>query len=354
MEDGTIPRPVSGPAATEVRLKAVGEEPTRSRRKPTARAPGWKGRRKSVRQWLIERLLVATGWAAIGIIALIFLFLFKEGLKAFLEIRPIHLIGTLVEDWDGNKVFSYIWQPVESGVGGGSEGKFSLLPLVAGSFLVALPATLISAVVGVGIGIYLSELAGRRVREVVKPVIELLAGIPTVVIGFLCLATLATLVQSALHTTFRLNAFVGVLGVSLVVIPIIASMTEDSLRAVPDDLREASYALGATRWETVSRVVIPAGISGMTASILLGMGRALGETMIVLMATGNAAVFTGNVFSSVRTLTATIAAEMGAVPQGSAHYQALFLVGALLFTATFFLNLMAEMVMHRMRRRLKG
>jgi phosphate transport system permease protein len=130
-------------------------------------------------------------------------------------------------------------------------------------------------------------------------------------------------------------------------------MTDDALRAVPNELREASYALGATRWETLSRVVVPAGVSGITASVLLGMGRALGETMIVLMATGNAAVWTANIFSSVRTMTATIAAELGAVAQGSEQYYALFFVGAVLFTMTFFVNFVAEMVVHRMRQKLK-
>jgi len=311
------------------------------------------GRGKNRRYRFIETLLVVTGWLAIIIIALIFIFLFKTGLQAFWEIQPLRFLGSWTEDWDGNKVFSFVWQPVETEVGG-TEGKYSILPLIAGSFLVAFPATVISTIMGVGVGIYLSELAGPRLRELVKPAVELLAGIPTVVIGFLCLAILATFVQKLFHTTFRLNAFVGALGVTLVIIPVIASVTEDALRAVPNDLREASYGLGATRWETVSRVVIPAGISGITASVLLGTGRALGETMIVLMATGNAALFTTNIFSSVRTMTATIAAEMGAVPVGSAQYKALFLVGAILFTMTFFLNLIAESVVHRMRKRLRG
>jgi phosphate transport system permease protein len=186
-----------------------------------------------------------------------------------------------------------------------------------------------------------------------KPVIELLAGIPTVIIGFLCLSFLGTAVQNLFHTSFRLNAFVGALGVSLVIVPVIATITEDTIRAIPDDLREAAYALGATRWETIWKVLIPAGISGITASIILGMGRALGETMIVLMATGNAALVTLDIFSSVRTMTATIAAELGAVAQGSAQYYALFLVGATIFTFTFFLNLIAEVVINRMREKLK-
>jgi phosphate transport system permease protein len=186
-----------------------------------------------------------------------------------------------------------------------------------------------------------------------KPFIELLAGVPTIVIGFLCLAMLGTFVQDLLGTTFRLNAFLGALGVTMVIVPVVTSLTEDALRAVPHELRVASYGLGATRWQTIARVTVPAAVSGISAALILGMGRALGETMIVLMATGNAGLITADVFSSVRTMTATIAAELGAVAQGGEQYQALFLVGAILFTITFSLNLVAELVIERMRRRLR-
>ncbi|MFO1462953.1 MAG: phosphate ABC transporter permease subunit PstC [bacterium] len=309
------------------------------------------GRRFHGRQRLWEGLvhlfLAANGYLAILLIALIFFFLFKEGLKAFQTLAPVQLLGNKTFDAQGREVFAFLWQPV------GDNPKYSLMPLIAGSFLVALPATIFSTLVGIGCGVYLAELASKRVRDWLKPAIELLAGIPTVVIGFLALTLIATAVQRLFHTDFRLNAFVGALGVSLVIIPVIASMTEDALRAVPNELREASYGLGATRWETLSKVILPAGVSGITASVLLGMGRALGETMIVLMATGNAAVFTANIFSSVRTMTATIASELGAVAQGSEEYYALFLVGAVLFTMTFFVNLIAEIIVERMRRRLR-
>ncbi|HKX13294.1 MAG TPA: phosphate ABC transporter permease subunit PstC [bacterium] len=304
-------------------------------------------RRQRWRERAIEIFLACNGYLAIFLIGLIFLFLFKEGLLAFKTISPLQWIGNKALDYDGRETFSFLWQPVSS------SPKYSLLPLLAGSFLVALPATLISTVIGIGCGIYLAELASQRVREILKPVVELLAGIPTVVIGFLALSVLATVVQDIFDTTFRLNAFVGALGVSLVIIPTIASMTEDALRAVPNELREASYGLGATRWETLSKVILPAGVSGISAAILLGMGRALGETMIVLMATGNAALFTANIFSSVRTMTATVASELGAVAHGSEQYYALFFVGSVLFTMTFIINLIAELVVERMRRRLK-
>jgi phosphate transport system permease protein len=319
--------------------------PTHAKRKQPPAPKFRRGQR--VKEGLIHGFLAANGYLSIILIGLIFFFLFKEGLQAFQSIHPLDFIGGWTRDFEGREVFRFIWQPV------GDHPKYSLIPLIGGSFLVAIPATLIATLVGIGCGIYLAELASPRVREFLKPVVELLAGIPTVVIGFLALSILATFIQNLFHTQFRLNAFVGAVGVSLVIVPVIASMTDDALRAVPNELREASYALGATRWETLSRVVVPAGVSGITASVLLGMGRALGETMIVLMATGNAAVWTANIFSSVRTMTATIAAELGAVAQGSEQYYALFFVGAVLFTMTFFVNFVAEMVVHRMRQKLK-
>jgi phosphate transport system permease protein len=295
---------------------------------------------------VVETTLRVTGYVAIILIGLIFAFLFKEGIQALLRVPFESFLGTWVTDYQGNPKYVRYWQPV------GDTPKYSLIPLLCGSFLVAFPATIIAGIFGIGCGIYLAELAGHRTREMLKPAIELLAGIPTVVIGFLCLATVGTLVQNTLGTTFRLNAFVGALGVSVVTIPLIASLTEDALRAVPDELRAASYALGSTRWQTVAGVTVPAAISGIAAALILGMGRALGETMIVLMATGNAALVTLDIFSSVRTMTATIAAELGAVARGGEQYQVLFLVGGLLLTITFTLNLIAELVIDRMRRRL--
>jgi phosphate transport system permease protein len=298
------------------------------------------------RERAIEVFLFLNGSVAVLIIALIFIFLFREGLAAFRDISPRQFIGgdeivsvynSAADTFVEHHKFATAWQPVSQ------EPKYSLIPLINGSLLVALPATLISTLLGVMTGVYLAELAHARVREVVKPAIELLAGIPTVIIGFIMLT----------GSHFRLNAAVGALGVSIVIIPVVASLTEDALRSVPDSLRQASYGLGATRWQTVSRVVVPAAVSGITAAAILGFGRALGETMIVLMATGNAALVTGNIFSSVRTMTATIAAELGATARDGEQYHALFLVGAVLFTITFCFNLVAEIIVSRMRRRLR-
>lgn len=310
------------------------------------RGAGSPRRRRRLGERFIELFLRVNGCIAIAAISLIFIFLFKEGIQAFRTIPASRFVQSTELDFNDMPQTVRLWQPV------GPNPKYSLVPLVLGSLLVALPATLIATFFGVACGAYLAEVSGKRTREVVKPAIELLAGVPSVVIGFFCLATLATLVQDALGTTFRLNAMVGALGVSFVTVPVIATMTDDALRAVPGFLREGAHALGANRWETITRVVIPAGASGLVAAVLLGMGRALGETMIVLMATGNAAQVTLNPFTSVRTMTATIAAELGAVPQGGEQYRALFLVGSLLFTMTFLVNLVAEVCVARMRKRL--
>lgn len=299
-------------------------------------------------EWLIQKLLLLAGVSSILIIALIFVFLFKEALQFFRTGSPMDLIGKWVyDDWEERNVFMMMWQSISE------VPKYSIIPLVCGSFLVAFPATLISAVLGIGCAVYLSEIAPHRVRETLKPTLELLAGIPSVVIGFVMLAFIATFVQDLFHTKFRLNAFVGSLGVALAVLPIMITISEDALRAVPKDLRDASYALGASKWQTIFGAVLPAAVSGISAAVILGFGRALGETMIVLMATGNAALVTGNIFSSVRTMTANIAAELGSVAQGSEHYYALFLVGAVLFTFTFVLNLVSEIVLTKMRQKLR-
>jgi phosphate transport system permease protein len=307
-------------------------------------------RESRIGERIIEKILLAAGISSVLIIALIFVFLFKEAVFFFATASPLELIGkTAYDAWDDKNIFTMMWQPVSD-----VDPKYSLIPLICGSFLVSFPATLIAAVFGLGCAIYLSEIADSKTREILKPTVELLAGIPSVVLGFVMLMLVATLVQDFLHTKFRLNAFVGAIGVAIGTLPIIITISEDALRAVPQELRNASYALGATKWQTIFGTVVPAAISGIMASIILGFGRALGETMIVLMATGNAAIVTGDIFSSVRTMTATLAAELGEVAQGEEHYYALFLVGAFLFTFTFILNLVSETILHKARKRLRG
>jgi phosphate transport system permease protein len=205
---------------------------------------------------------------------------------------------------------------------------------------------------GIAAALYVSEFAGARSRELIKPAVELLAGVPSVVIGFFALVVLASLVQSVFGTEHRLNAIVAGLALAVAVCPIIFSVSEDALRAVPRSYRAAALALGSTRAQVTLRVVVPAAAPGIAAAVVLGFGRAIGETMIVVLATGNAAIFDASFERSTRTVTATIAQELGEVVVGSPHYHVLFTLGALLFLGTLAVNLGAAHIVGRMRRRL--
>ena len=298
-----------------------------------------------VKESIIKYFFVLNGTAALIFIILIFIFLFKEGFKAVEHIGLVDFIyhSRLLDDGTFKKVFE--WYPTSE------DARYSLVPLILGTLLTSIPATIISTFFGVGAGIYLSEIANPKAKEILKPIIELFAGIPTVVLGFIMLVVGASFFNDLFNPTNRLNAFIAAIGLSFVVIPVIASLTEDALHSIPNDLRMASYGMGATKWQTISRVILPAAFSGVSASILLGFGRAVGETMIVLMAAGNAANISTNIFQSVRTMTATIAAEMGEVSQGSDHYYSLFFIGIVLFSITFLLNLIAEIIINKMRKK---
>jgi phosphate transport system permease protein len=298
-----------------------------------------------IKESVIKYFFALNGAMALVFIILIFVFLFKEGFRALDHIGILDFIYYDQVQVDGSVERVYQWYPTSS------YARYSLVPLILGTLLTALPATIISTIFGIGTGIYLSEIANPKAREFLKPAIEMFAGIPTVVLGFIMLVIGATFFNDLLNPANRLNAFIAALGLSLVIIPIIASLTEDALHSIPNELRMASYGLGATKWQTVSRVILPAAFSGVSGGIILGFGRAIGETMIVLMASGNAANITADIFRSVRTMTATIAAEMGEVSQGSDHYYALFFIGIVLFTITFVLNLMAESIINRMRKK---
>lgn len=241
------------------------------------------------------------------------------------------------------------WQPV------GEEPKYGLMPLFIGSFKATVIAVLIGAPIAILAAIFSALFAPKVLREIIKPAIELLASFPSVVIGFFALVTLATLFQDIFGGTYRLNAFIGGLAMALAVIPIVYTVTEDALTAVPKSFSEASLALGASKWQTALFVVLPAATPGVFAALLLGFGRAFGETMIVLMATGNAPLSTFNIFEPVRTLSATIGAEMAEVVFGDTHYTVLFFIGALLFIITFVINAIAEFyVRARLMKRFRG
>lgn len=221
---------------------------------------------------------------------------------------------------------------------------FGTLPLLTGTLLVSLMAILIALPLGLGVAIFLSELAADRTRKLLKPVIELLAGIPSVVYGFFGLVVLAPLVQKLFLLPVGETAFTGGLILAIMALPTIISVAEDAMHYTPETMREASLALGATKWQTIYKVVIPYARSGISAAAVLGIGRAIGETMAVLMVTGNAAVIPSTPFASVRTIPATIAAELGEAPAGGAHYQALFLLGCILFLITMLISIVSEMI----------
>ena len=234
--------------------------------------------------------------------------------------------------WPGYDEAASIWQPVSD------IPKFGIWPLILGTLKVTIVAMAVSVPLGVGAAVYVSQYAGPRTREIVKPVVELLAGIPSVVLGFFALMVMATWFQNVFHLESRLNALVSGVALSFAVIPVIFTLSEEALRAVPRSYVEASIALGAARWQTIARVILPAASPGIAAGVALGLGRAVGETMIVLMASGNAAIVSASLADSTRTISATIAAELAEVVFGGAHYTVLFFLGTLLFLVTFGIN----------------
>lgn len=241
------------------------------------------------------------------------------------------------------------WLPVSD------RPRYGLLPLIVGTLKLTLIAILIAAPLAILAALYSSTFAPKWARETIKPAIELLAGIPSVVIGFFALMVMASIFQDFFGYSTRLNSFVGGVALALAAIPIIYTITEDALNAIPRSYTEASLALGATKWQTAINVVLPAATPGIFAAILLGTGRVFGETMIALMATGNAAMVSANPFDSVRTLSATIGAEMAEVVFGDTHYSVLFLIGALLFLFTFFINAIAEFyIKGKLMKRIQG
>jgi phosphate transport system permease protein len=296
-----------------------------------------------------EVVVRVVAMTSIASIILILIFVAREAIPILTsatvrsEVTPTSMVAPRVLP-DGTS--QYMWQPVSD------VPKYNIIPLVVGSLKVTLIALLISTPLSVMAAVYVSEFARRREREIVKPVIELLAGIPSVVIGFFALIVLATWVQNTFGTEHRLNALVAGIGLSLAVCPLIFTVSEDALRAVPTSYRSAALALGSDRFQMISRVVLPAAMPGILASIVLGFGRAIGETMIVVLASGNAALVSGSIGVSTRTITATIAQELGEVVVGSPHYHVLFALGALLFLSTFVLNFMGERVIHGLRKKL--
>lgn len=275
---------------------------------------------------IVKYFLGTCSSVSILIVILIFFFLFKEAIRF---------------TWDPglDKLFGKIWNPVSF-----QKEEYGILPLITGSLLVTFLATVIAVPFGIIGAIYIAEIAGHREREFLKPFIEVLSGIPSVVLGFFGLVVIAPLIKSVFGLDNSLNALTGSIILAFMAVPTIMAISEDAIKTVPVDYKEASLSLGATKLQTIWKVVLPSALSGIVASVMLGIGRVIGETMAVMMVTGNAPIVTFNPFMSVRTMTATIAAEMGEVTIGSHHYMALFWVGILLMIMTFFLNLISYRV----------
>ncbi|MCA9247258.1 MAG: phosphate ABC transporter permease subunit PstC [Planctomycetales bacterium] len=282
---------------------------------------------------LVEWTIRLCGWSSILFVLAIFFFVFREAWEM--------LTGKL--DWV-EFFTSAEWRP-DSDV----QTKYGILALLAGTFSVTLLSTLISVPLGLGAAVYLSEFASGRVKETLKIVIELLAAIPSIVWGFVAFMVIGPVIIWITGAPIGVNVLNGSIVLALMSIPIIVSVSEDSLRAVPDSYREAALAMGASRWETVYRVLFPAAKSGLLAAVLLGVGRAIGETMAVLMATGHAVQIPSSLTDSVRTLTATIAAELGETIRGGDHYQVLFVIGIVLFAITLSINLLADLAVRGVR-----
>jgi phosphate transport system permease protein len=297
-----------------------------------ARRAGW----ARAGERLIEILIYLCGISAIIFVLGIFVFVFKEALP----------IATRDGFSFSNFLFSTEWYPTSE-----ANKRYGVLAMLAGTASVTVLAMLIAVPFGLGAAIYLSEFCNQKTRETLKIVIEFLAAVPSVVWGFIGLTVMSKLIVHFTGAPVGVNVLNGGLILALMSVPIIVSIGEDALKAVPDSYREAAIALGVTRWQLIRRVLLPAAKNGLLAAVLLGVGRGVGETMAVLMATGHAVHIPHSVLDSVRTLTANIAAELGEAPAGSDHYRVLFLTGVLLFTLTFGVNLIADTIVRGIRRK---
>ncbi|MBS3741962.1 MAG: phosphate ABC transporter permease subunit PstC [Candidatus Cloacimonetes bacterium] len=282
-----------------------------------------------MKEKLIKSILFICAFISIFFLLGITITLFTESLPFFKEVKSLDFL------------FGKHWYPTYY------PPEFGILPLIVGTLIVTLGTMLVAVPLGLGAAIYISEVASHRIKEILKPAIELLASIPSVIYGLFGMVFLAPVVQKVFNIPIGLNAFTASIILGIMALPTVASIAEDAISSVPRSLREASFALGANRWETITQTVVPAASSGIIASIILGLGRAIGETMTVLMVAGGAAQIPSSIFEPVRTMTATIAAEMGETPMGSQHYQALFAIALVLFFITLAFNLLADIIAHR-------
>jgi len=287
-----------------------------------------------IREKIYKGIFTLLAFASLLFLVGITITLFIEGLPVFKEVGFFDFI------------FGKSWYPTYE------PPDFGILPLILGSLWVTFGAVLFCVPIGVGSALFINELAGKRMKAVLKPIIEILAGVPSIVYGFFGMVVVAPFIQRLLGLPVGLTAFTGSLMLGIMATPTVCSISEDALSFVPRSFREASLAVGATRWQTLTRVVFPASASGISTSIILGMSRAVGETMTVLMVTGGAAVIPHTLFQPVRPMTSTIAAEMGEAVMGSTHYHSLFAIGLILFFITLVFNIIAELISKRYRKKL--
>lgn len=280
---------------------------------------------------MIHGLFLINGLLVVIVLIGIFVLLVAKATPAFREV-PI-----------GEFLFKATWNPTATFV----KASYGIGSMLVSTFMVSIGALLIALPLGIGTAAYLSDIASPRVREIAKPIIEILAGIPSVVIGFLGIVLVGPVIAKIFRISNGLNALNGSILLAIMALPTIISMSEDALKSVPRSFQEASLALGATHWQTIYRVKIPAALSGIIAACMLGMGRAVGETMTVLMATGCSIAMPKSFLDSVQTMTSTIAIELGEVPYNTTHYYALFGIGLVLFIITFIINMISDIVLHK-------
>jgi len=288
---------------------------------------------RKLKEAVIEKLIFLSGIASIVFVALIFIFLLREGISV--------LRSTSLGSFLGGKY----WYPISD------PAKLGILPLILGSLMVTLGAIAMAVPLGIAAAFYIAEVAPSRLRNILKSFVEILSAIPSVVLGFLGITILVPFLKHSLHLPTGLTAFAGSIMLAFMAMPTIISISEDAINAVPREYKEGAIALGATHWQTLHRVIIHGALPGIIAAAMLGVGRVFGETMAVMMVTGNAAVIPTSLFQPVRTLTATIAAEMGEAAKGSPHYFALFAIGIVLFVISFLINLTADLFLNRGRKR---
>ena len=291
---------------------------------------------RKIKEKFIEYIFLLNGILVIGILVGIFVILFKNAAPGFQAVSVKDMLK-----WP-------TWNPDAY-----TTPTYGILPMLVSTAMVTLGSLVVAVPLGIGAAAYLSDVASPRVREIAKPIVEILAGIPSVVLGFLGIVLVGPMISKLTGTYNGLNALNGSILLAVMALPTIISLSEDALKSVPKSFEEASLALGANKWQTVIKVKVPAAASGILAACMLGMGRAIGETMTVLMATGNAAEFPRGFLGPVKTMTSTIAIELGEVPYFTTHFYMLFVVGLMLFIITFIINLLSDIIFHKHMRMMR-